>query len=263
MPKYQCPECEAILKREAAVEPGKKIKCPKCETIFKAKPMREMDEEEPEEEEVKKVKKKKAKAAPEKKKEGDDDSEEGGSYTVVEETAEKKKKLYFGSLRDKFAKSKRGPAMSMLVSPSNWIMAEGILICVGSILAVGVGFWPFIFSNEAMPRNEVMNQIIIVVCGVLGFVFGGFLCYTASCMHELRYYSLVWVGCIAATLPPLACLVVAIVFGFIRDFTWAYPMILMDTFVYGLMKAFKAISSEDVKDGFIETVEKANEIKNL
>ena len=39
MPKYQCPECEAVLRRAEAIAPGKKIRCPKCEAVFPANPL--------------------------------------------------------------------------------------------------------------------------------------------------------------------------------------------------------------------------------
>ena len=45
MPKYRCPECESVLRREQPVPAGKKIKCPKCETVFAAKPLRDEGEE--------------------------------------------------------------------------------------------------------------------------------------------------------------------------------------------------------------------------
>jgi hypothetical protein len=42
---------------------------------------------------------------------------------------------------------------------------------------------------------------------------------------------------------------------------WGYPMVLTQAFTYGIVKAFQALSTETVKDGFIETVEKADELR--
>ena len=34
MHQYTCPSCNAVLKREAPVPAGKKIRCPKCESVL-------------------------------------------------------------------------------------------------------------------------------------------------------------------------------------------------------------------------------------
>jgi len=261
MPKYQCPECEAVLKRDSAIEPGKKIKCPKCETIFKATPMRDGDEDEEEEKGAKKKKKAKAES-----KKATDDDEEGGSYGFVkeaEETEEEKEKkgVHYGSLRDKFAKSKRGPAMSMLVTPSNIIMGEGIVICLGSLAGFIFAIWPFIFSQDSLPRDRRNEQILIAAGSVGGFLLGAFICYIASCMNELRYYQLVWAGVIIATLPLIAALVMAIIFAFMKGEFWAYPLVLFQGFLVGIVKAIQALLHDTVKGGFEETIQKAADLK--
>jgi hypothetical protein len=254
MPKYQCPECEAVLKRETAVEPGKKIKCPKCEVIFPAKPMREPEQEG------------KPKTAGAQQMMDDDDEEQGGSYAVIEDKAEegdaRKKDLHFGSLRDKFAKSKRGPAMAEMVTPSNFVMGEGILVCAGAVAGFVIALWPFIFSEDDLPRQKVQRQILFAVLSVLAFGVGGFLCYAASCMHELRHYSLAWAGCVVAAIPPVAALVLLIIFGAVKKKFWAYPFVLIEVFVIGVVKGMMALSTDEVKDGFIETIERAEELKN-
>ena len=43
MPKYQCRDCHAVLRRAEAIATGKKIRCPKCESVFAAQPMPDDD----------------------------------------------------------------------------------------------------------------------------------------------------------------------------------------------------------------------------
>jgi hypothetical protein len=202
MPKYQCPECEAILKRDTPVEEGKKIKCPKCELIFKAKAMRETKEELEEEE-----KKKAAAAAAQKKAAAatDDDEEVGGSYGIIKEEkgegdSQLKKDLYFGSLRDKFEKSKRGPAMAETVRPSNFVLMQGFFDCAGGITLVIVGLWPFIFSEEPPTGTAARNRIFMIVGGVLLFGLGCVICYGASKLQDLESYNWAMTGCILAAI---------------------------------------------------------------
>lgn len=262
MAKYQCPECEAILKRDGDLT-GKKLRCPKCETVFKAKPMREEGDAA-----------KKPVAAKKKAVDDDDDEASGGTYGVIKEEVEepkeekgkgkkkKEKEVHYGTLRDKFEKSKRGPAMSRLVKPSNWLMMEGILVCLCSLIMFMWSLWPFIFSEDSLGRDRVKEQVLFALLAVVGFVLGGFMCFAASSMHELKYYQMVWAGCIVGAIPPLAGLIMTIVFGLVKGEMWGYPFILLTGFVVGIISAFQAMASDEVKDGFQETIDKEHELKN-
>lgn len=273
MPTYQCPECEALLRRENAVEKGKKIKCPKCEMIFVAKALPEEDEVE---EEVPKKKAEKRKPVPAKKtgksveakQTGtDDDEEEGGSYSVVEEKTDgggdsRKKDLYFGSLRDKFAKSKRGPAMAEVVFASNFLMAEGMILCILALIGFSASIWPFIFSDQPPARTKAINLIWAAVLNGVAFAQGGFICYAASCMHELRYYALVWAGVIMGAFPAIGGILVMILIGGVKGEWWGYPAGIMGIFIIAVVVGIQKLTNQLVKDGFIETVERASELKN-
>jgi hypothetical protein len=88
---------------------------------------------------------------------GADEEEEGGSYTVVSEAAdpdseEKKKEINYGSLRDKFPKSKRGPAIAKVVKPSSYILFAAALSALCAVVYLCWGLWPFIFSDS--PRGQ-------------------------------------------------------------------------------------------------------------
>jgi len=193
MPKYQCPECAAVLRRENPVAPGKKIRCPKCETVFVAEPIRD---EAPAGDNVKKKPRPetKAEAKPLPKKPVDDDEdEEGGTYGIAadepEDANKKNRDVDYGSLRDKYEKSTRGPAMARLVNMSSGMLAIGILTVLGSVIGIMVLLWPFIFSDDSPTGREARTQILLIVAGVFGGVYGGCICYAASKLHELESYA--------------------------------------------------------------------------
>ena len=192
--KYICPECEAELRREQAVEPGKKIKCPKCGLTFAPKKGVEVKDEE--------KKKKKAKAGAE-----GDDEEGGGTYGVVEEheTEEDKERrqTHYGSLRDKFAKSKRGPAMAKLVQPSNLLLAEGVLICIAAVAGVMISVWPLIFTTEQVPGAYMRKRFLFMGLAILAFVYGACICNGASKMQSLESYTWAMVGSVMGVIPLL------------------------------------------------------------
>src|SRR5690349_21751319 len=118
MPKYQCPECDAIIKRAEPIPAGKKMRCPKCEHVFKAQALPEDAPPPPVPSSTPKT--------------FDDDEEEGDpTYVVIKDKQdEDREEVNYGSLRDKFAKSNIGPAMFITVTPSNWLLRLGLLTCV-------------------------------------------------------------------------------------------------------------------------------------
>src|SRR5262245_4627629 len=121
MPKYQCPECEAFLRRAEAIPEGKKIRCPKCEAVF---PARAMPDDEPVEEQTGYAV---AGAAPPPKMPIQED-ENSDPYSVIKETGDEvKPEIFLGSLRDRFATSTIGPALYQTVIPSSWLLRLGLL----------------------------------------------------------------------------------------------------------------------------------------
>ncbi len=208
MPKYQCPECEAVLKRETPVEEGKKIKCPKCEIIFKAKPIYDPNEEKEAQKKAKTTEKKPIVV-------GADDEEEGGSYTVMSEAPDpeseaKKKEIHYGTLRDKFPKSKRGPAMAKTVRPSSYILFAAALTAVAAIVYLCWGIWPFIFSDSPPRGKEMTYRIIHIVSAVISFACNGLICHGASKFHTLESYNWAMTASIMAILFCIAPLGIAV-----------------------------------------------------
>jgi phage FluMu protein Com len=227
MPKYQCPECEAVLRRDTPLAAGKKIKCPKCETVF----LPESDEEAPPPPTPKKKPKPAAKAPPS----DDDDDQVGGTYGVETEKADPaadkaKKAVKYGSLRDKFEKSKRGPAMAETVRPSNLILMQGIINCLAAITLMIYALWPFIFSESSPQGAAAREKVLIMVGAVVLFALGCMVSYGASKLQDLESYNWAMAGSIMAIIS------------------------LAPTGAIGGLWAIQVLKKEEVIDGFEETL---------
>lgn len=203
MPKYQCPECEAVLRRADAIPAGKKIRCPKCEAVFPAKAMAEGDED--------------AKAAskepaagyalagaptkPAKPPVDDDDEENSNPYGVIKEDPnEVRPEIHLGSLRDRFAKSAIGPASFRTVIPSNWLLRLGLISCIVAVATFIVGVWPIIFCEANPLRPFIRPRVTIMIGATIQFSFGAIMCIGASRMHDLTSYPWAIVGSLMAIL---------------------------------------------------------------
>jgi len=188
---YTCPGCEAELKSNTAPPPGKKIRCKQCSTAFVPKPV-EVTAPEP--------------AAT--KKPVDDDDNDMNPYGVIndedtEEQAEAKKKVKFDGQVDKSKRSDRGPAMSLLVMPSNLLVAEGgFTILIGIILTLWA-IWPLVFTEVSPSEDEISEQAVWILLGVLLIVWGALICLGASRMQNLESYTWALTGAVLGILPLL------------------------------------------------------------
>ena len=164
--KLTCPECEAVLRPNKPVAPGKKVKCPKCETVFSA-PAAEVEEVE----EVRPRKSASAKAAPAKaskkkeeppapKKSDDDDGEGEGIYGYVKEAddteAEKKtKKVRYGP--DTSVKDPRGPATVKLAGPTGKLQLAGSIGALGWLAITLLIIFPAVFPIAEKDKEKLKN----------------------------------------------------------------------------------------------------------
>jgi len=197
MPKYQCPDCEAVLRRAEAIPEGKKIRCPKCESVFPAKPMAEEDEAPKEEPQAYAVAGAPAKPKPPPMEEEEDSS----PYAVIKETGEEvKPEIHLGSLRDRFAKSKIGPAMFKTVVPSNWLLRLGLFSCICAVFVFIYGVWPIIFCEANPLRPFIRPRVDIMIRACAMFSFGAIMCMGASKMHDLTSYTWAIIGSVMAIL---------------------------------------------------------------
>src|SRR5262245_16342239 len=112
MPVYTCPECATKIKRSQPVEAGKKLRCPECDTVFTVKGEKPAPEKKPT-------------AAPSPARSKWDDDDGPMNYTVAAETdteeSQEEREKAFGPLKERFEKGKRGPALQMVVKPSNFL----------------------------------------------------------------------------------------------------------------------------------------------
>ena len=175
MPKYQCPDCHAVLRRAEAIATGKKIRCPKCEAVFAAHPMEE--EEEPAKEEAAAGYALAGASPAPPPKPGYEEDEDSNPYSVIKESGDEiKPEIHLGSLRDRFAKSKIGPAMFKTVMPSNYLLRLGLFSCIAAVAIFIYGAWPIIFCEATTIRPFVRPRVDIMIRATFMFAFGAIMC---------------------------------------------------------------------------------------
>ena len=206
---YTCtnPDCGVTLKTPARVQVGKAVKCPKCSKMFVPEPGDKPDE--PPGATLKLVEEPK-KPEPPKNPLLDDDDEDADSvkkgYGVIGETEKEKEeaeknKPKFTEIQDKFKKSARGPAMSLLVMPSNLLTIAGILTCVCGLGSFVLGMWPLVFNDAPPGEEELEEAIVLMTLGVCIGFWGAMVCFCASQMQELGSYPWALTGSIMGVLP--------------------------------------------------------------
>jgi hypothetical protein len=232
---YTCPnpDCGATLKSPGRAPAGKQVKCPKCGRPFVPEPeeapapaaagpgtFKLADEEPPPRKGPAGKGKPKAAAPPPPpagsaapksrfadENEEDDEAIKKG-YGVVKESQEEidraeKNKPKFTEIQDKFKKSARGPAVSLLVMPSNLLTLEGVITAVGGLVIFVYGMWPLVFNDAPPSDEEVDEAIVTMVLGLVAFGWGALICVGASQMQELRSYTWAMAGAVMGVLPLL------------------------------------------------------------
>lgn len=203
MHQYTCPKCKTVLKREQPVAEGKKIKCPKCETIFAPAS---------------------AQAATAKAGKSKLEEDDRNPYAVVNEDdedakmREEKQRAAMGLVRDRFEKSARGPAISVIVRPASYLLGAGVITCSLAIAAMFVGIFPLVFSDffkqgpndpklstkqkaekgQEIYEGLVRRSMFLIPSSVLVFAFGSLVCVGAFKMRALESQAWAWVGAIMA-----------------------------------------------------------------
>lgn len=219
---YQCPnpDCGVTLKTPNRVPPGKQVKCPKCNKTFapeSAAPegappataaaaggtLKFADED---------PAKKPAPPPPPPPTAHDDDDESEESvkrgYGVVQDTEAElaeaeKNKVKFGEVQDKFKKSARGPAMALLVTPSNLLVLEGLLTAGFGLFWFVASMWPLVFNDGAIGEEELEEAIVGMLLGTVAFGWGCMICFGASMMQDLASYTWALSGAILGVVPLL------------------------------------------------------------
>jgi hypothetical protein len=212
---YTCPnpDCGVTLKTANAVAAGKSVNCPKCKKPFV--PV-SADDKQPAAAGTFKLADDPKSAAPPKpapKANTYDDDEDQESikkgYGVLAETAEEKEqaeknKPKFQDAEEKFKKSARGPAQSLLVMPSNLLTLEGLITCViGIVLFVGQGVWALLFNDGPLGEEEFEEAVLYIVLSVCILGWGAMICFGASQMQELSSYPWSMIGAVMGIAPGL------------------------------------------------------------
>lgn len=218
--QYKCPSptCQARMALDAPPKPGEQIQCPTCGTVFvpprpAAKPATARPAV---------ARPAAARPAadtiplappppppPPPSRPPVDDDEDSSPYAITEESEEEQKlaeanRPTFDKVKDKFKRSARGPAMSLLVMPSNLLVAEGGLTFLVGMGAVVVGFWPIVFSDAPPSDEEFVDCLSTILMGIFAAIYGGLICYGASQMQNLSSYAWGIVGGVLGIAPLLA-----------------------------------------------------------
>ena len=205
MPSFSCPSCGATMSSAQPIPAGKKVKCRACETVFDPaavavpRPGQAMP--------AKKAAAAKA-AAPKPvvpPVEVDDDAK---PFAVLkeEDTAEMieaKKRVNFAGTAAKYKKSARGPAMSLLIMPSNLLIAEGVLTFIGGILIFLRFMWPLLFTEIEASDEEIAENIPFMLLGIMVVGWGTLICWGASKMQNVESYTWAMVGAVLGLAPLL------------------------------------------------------------
>ena len=254
MPKYQCPECEAVLRRATAIMPGKKIRCPKCEAVF---PARELPEDEPAAEPAVEGYALAGQSKPAAKPTPAEDEEDSTPYAVIKEREDEiKPEIHLGSLRDRFAKSKIGPAMYKTVIPANWLLRLGLFSCVVATFWFILAIWPIIFCEANPIRPFIRPRVDMMIRATLMFSFGGVMCAGASKMHDLSSYTWAIIGSIMALLIyiPVGILTALLVLVILGPLGMLIAALVMGLALVGLWCLIVLMNAE-VREGFKERAE--------
>jgi predicted Zn finger-like uncharacterized protein len=170
--KLTCPECSTVLRPAKPVPAGKKVKCPRCETVFTAGGEDEEDAPPPKaavrKSSAKEPAKRSAGAAapkkPEPPKKSDDEDDGVGVYGYIKEEGddeeeEEKKKPQISYAPDLSIKDLRGPAVTLLMPPTNKVALCGMLGFIGWLVFIIMLIIPALLpiTEDRSKPKEVMK----------------------------------------------------------------------------------------------------------
>lgn len=195
MPSYTCPDCNAKVKSAAEAKPGQEFTCPECDAKFTPRAgTLAFKDDPPAKPKAKATAKAKPAAAsapapeqPQPRRMADDDDDGPKTYGMAVESEEEKRlaeknKPKFGNVKDKFAKSARGPAAALLVTPVNLLLLQGGLVTLYGLFGAFFwqGLWGIIFTGGTPPSEEEYAEFLgWVFIGVICTLWGAITCYGA------------------------------------------------------------------------------------
>jgi hypothetical protein len=250
--KLTCPECRTVLKPTKPLPEGKNVTCPKCGTIFAAGAARAPEPVATAKKPNPAAKKpnpaaKKAASAPAKKKpvHHHHDEEDFDTYAVIRDEKEDDEegggKPQIEYAPDLSVKDPRGPAQAEVITPTNFLLAVGIIACLLTTISIFWAVFPFLFSDyvvdhkevleayykdkpqqrknipaerkdvdknqemkaivETATDNEVNLRITLIAMWVVGLVYNALVATCAVKMQQLESYRWAMTGAILAMIP--------------------------------------------------------------
>ncbi len=179
MHEYTCPECAAVLRSNSEAPAGRKIRCKKCGTAFVPGGTLALADE-----------------PPPKPVDDDNDISAYGVYKDPNEDESRKNTIKFDDVADKFKRSTRGPAMAMMVLPTNLLIAQGALMFIFGVGLVLYGIFPVVFADVEPSEEEYRTSFANILFGLLIFIWSCIVCFGASKMQNLESYTWGWVGAV-------------------------------------------------------------------
>ncbi len=169
--QIQCPGCKTKLQLPDEIKPGSRVQCPTCKKVL-ALPSTQAA-----------VPGKPAAAKPEPAQapppsQPIDEDEDAGLYGVRKDPdlddeeedevptkgkskgaskAKKKKRPDINFAPDMSIKDLRGPAMILVVPPSNYMMMQCGLVIVTTLASIAMSVWPFIFMDRVLPQAVALK----------------------------------------------------------------------------------------------------------
>jgi hypothetical protein len=168
--QIQCPGCKTKLQLPDETKPGTRVQCPSCKKVLAlpGTPNPSAAGGAPPKQQPSPPKPAPAPAPPPA---SFEDEEEGGLYGVRNDpdlddeeeevapkkgkskgpsTPPKKKKPVISYAPDTSIKDLRGPAMTHVVQPSNYMMLQCGLVMVTAIASIAIAVWPFMFQERVL-----------------------------------------------------------------------------------------------------------------
>lgn len=217
MPSYTCPECNAKVKSAKEAKPGEEFTCPECDATFTPRAATISFKDDPDPPRAKVKAKAKPAGAPAVAKPAvakpasppppptpepakspflDDEDDGPQTYGLAQESEEEKRlaeknKPVFGNVKDKFAKSARGPAAALLVTPVNLLLFQGGLLCLFGLFWAFFwqGLWGIVFTGGTPPSDEEFTEYLgWIFIGIICTLWGAITCYGAVQAITLNSY---------------------------------------------------------------------------
>lgn len=201
--QYKCPECATALKMAAAPAPGRRVKCPKCGQVFA--PVKQLPANSALAKKAAPAAAPVSSAAAARAKANDDeDWNDTNPYDMTVDNSPAAERVTFDQIRDRFPRSKRGPAQKAVVIPANVLIGLGIKQCIFAIALAVWSVWPIIFYDATPTRDVYIGSFIWLGYAALWFTLSALVVNGAFKMHTLESYPWAWVGIVIGMITGLS-----------------------------------------------------------